>query len=84
METQQIRELVGSRIFSVIFKKKDGTLRKMTCRFGVTKHLKGGELTYSPEARNYLVVFDMEANGYRTINLNTLHQIVFDGITYDV
>lgn len=83
-ELQTLRDLVGSKIFSVIFQKKDGTLREMVCRLGVTKHLKGGELKYSPEDFNYLTVYDMQAEGYRTINVNTLKRIKLDGVTYDL
>jgi hypothetical protein len=83
-EIQTLRELVGSKIFSVIFQKKDGTLREMVCRLGVTKHLKGGELKYSPEDFNYLTVFDMQKKEYRTINVNTLKRIKLDGVTYDL
>lgn len=83
-EPKQIRALVGSKIFSVVFEKKDGTLREMVCRLGVKKHLKGGELSYDPEEKNYLVVFDMQSEGYRTININTLKKIKFEGVTYEV
>lgn len=83
-ELKKLRELVGSKIFSVTFEKKDGTLREMTCRLGVTRHLKGGELSYSPEDYNYLVVFDMQKEAYRTINVNTLRKFKLDGVTYDL
>jgi len=83
-EPKQIRALVGSKIFSVVFEKIDGTLREMICRLGVKKHLKGGELSYDPEEKNYLVVFDMQSEGYRTININTLKKIKFEGVTYEI
>lgn len=83
-EPKKIKELVGSKIFSVTFTKKDGTLREMTCRVGVKKHLKGGELKYNPEELNYLTVFDMQAQDYRTININTLKKIKVDGVEYDL
>jgi hypothetical protein len=83
-EPKQIKELVGSKIFSVTFVKKDGTLREMTCRVGVKKHLKGGELKYNPEELNYLTVFDMKEQDYRTININTLKKIKVDGVEYDL
>jgi hypothetical protein len=83
-ELKKLRELVGSKIFSVTFEKKDGTLREMVCRLGVTRHLKGGEMSYSPDDFNYLVVFDMQKEAYRTINVNTLRQFKLDGITYDL
>jgi hypothetical protein len=83
-EIKQLRELVGNKIFSVVFQKKDGTLREMVCRLGVKKHLKGGELGYDAEALNYLTVFDMQSEEYRTVNLNTLKKIKLDGVTYDI
>ena len=83
-EVKQLRELVGSKIFSVVFQKKDGTLREMVCRLGVKKHLKGGELGYDAEALNYLTVFDMQSEEYRTVNLNTLKKIKLDGVIYDI
>ncbi len=64
--------------------KKNGDLREMTCRLGVTRHLKGGELGYDAEAMNYLTVFDMQVQEYRTINVNTLKQIKFEGVTYEI
>lgn len=83
-EIQQLKELLGSKIFSVVFTKKDGSLREMVCRLGVTKHLKGGVKKYDSDALNYLTVFDMQKQEYRTINVNTLKQIKFEGVTYDI
>jgi hypothetical protein len=78
MTEEAIREAVSKtngKIFSVSFIKKDNTLRKMTCRVGVTKYLKGGELPYDPIAKGLLSVWDMQANGYRMINLKTIQNI---------
>jgi hypothetical protein len=83
-EVRQLRELVGNKIFSVEFTKKNGSLRKMVCRLGVKKYLKGGELGYDAEALNYLTVFDLQSEEYRTINVNTLKSITFEGIKYEV
>lgn len=83
-EIKQLKELVKNKIFSVEFTKKDGTLRKMVCRLGVKRHLKGGELKYSPEDFNYLTVFDLQSEEYRTINVNTLKSLTCDGVRYDV
>ena len=71
-------------IFSVVFLKKNGELRPMTCMLGVKKHLKGGRLTYNPKERNNLIVFDMQKEGYRTINLDTLITISMKGVEYHV
>ena len=73
-----------SNIFSVVFLKKDGTLRKMLCRFGVKKHLKGGKLAFDPRERKLLVVFDMQKEAYRMINLETISNITMKGVDYYV
>lgn len=65
----------NGKFFSVTFEKKDGTLRKMVCRTGVKKHLKGGELKHNPAELGHLVVFDVQKKEYRTINLNTVKEI---------
>jgi hypothetical protein len=78
-----IKEEIGGKFFSVSFIKKDGTLREMTCRLGVTKHLKGGELKHNPSDFGHLVVFDLQKQAYRTINLNTLKKIKLDKKEYN-
>ena len=71
-------------IFSVVFLKKDGSIRHMTCRFGVKKHLKGGNLKFNPLDRSLLVVFDMQKESYRMINLETISNINMKGVDYYV
>ena len=71
-------------IFSVVFLKKNGEIRRMNCMLGVKKHLKGGKLSYNPKERNNLVVFDTQKKGYRTINLDTLMNISMKGVEYNV
>ena len=80
---QLIKDNKGT-IFSVVFLKKDGSIRHMTCRFGVKKHLKGGELRFDPLERAMLVVFDMQKEAYRMINLETISNINMKGIEYYV
>ena len=79
MKVTELRSLVGENsIFTVDFIKKDGTLRTMNCRLGVTRHLKGGELGYNAKAKNLLPVFDMVAGAYRMINVSTIIEIRFN------
>ena len=58
------------KIFSVTFRKKDGSTRVMNARLGVTKHLKGGESNLNPN--QYITVYDMQNKGYRAINRATI------------
>ena len=78
-----IRSTNGS-IFSVSFIKKNGDLREMTCRLGVTKHLKGGEQAYDPKDYDLITVFDLQAQDYRMINIETLKRITVDGRSFSV
>ena len=66
-------EATNGLFFSVVFIKKDGTERKMTCRNGVVKHLKGGVSTTS-HCDWLITVFDAQKNAYRNINLATLKE----------
>jgi hypothetical protein len=79
MDIQTFKNEVKGNFFRACFVKKDGTIREMTARFGVKKHLKGGELTYNPEERGYIVVFDVEKEAYRTINMDKLIFLRYNG-----
>ena len=84
MNIQDIRSMIDNthgKIFSVIFTKKDGSLREMVCRIDVTKHLKGGE-NMQAHIDSLYTVFDMQAKGYRNINLSTVKQMKVDSKLY--
>jgi hypothetical protein len=72
----------NGKIFSAVFVKKDGEIRKMVCRQGVYKYVKGVGLKFKPEERNLIGVFDMHKKAYRFINVKTLKQIKVKGIQY--
>ena len=74
----------NGKIFSAVFTKKDGEKRKMVCRQGVAKYVKGVGLRFKPEERNLIGVFDMHKKAYRFINVKTLEQIKVEGITYTI
>jgi hypothetical protein len=69
---QRFKNDVKGKFFKAVFVKKDGTVRNMTCRFGVYRYLKGGELGYDAESVGNLIVFDVEKRAYRTINTASL------------
>jgi hypothetical protein len=83
-EVTELIKSLGSKVFTVEFVKKDGSLRVMNARLGVKKHLKGGSLGYDAKALDLLPVFDMREKGYRMIQLNTVNWIKCDGVTYNV
>jgi hypothetical protein len=71
----------NGQIFGAVFTKKDGSERKMNCRRGVKKHLKGGTLKYNPADFGLIGVCDMQLvkkspeNSYRMLNVNTTTEI---------
>ena len=72
----------NGKIFSAVFTKKNGEKRKIICRQGVAKYVKGIGLKFKPEERSLIGVFDMHKKAYRFINTATLEQITVQGKTY--
>ena len=74
---EQAKDLIYNlrgRMFGATFIKKDGSIRKMNCRTGVAKYIKGGSKPlYSYD--NLVRVFDLKKKGYRTINIDTLQSL---------
>ena len=79
-----LRNLVSDgAIFGVEFiKRSDGSLRKMVCRLGVRKHLKGGAKAYDPKKHDLLCVFDMEKESYRSIPVDAVQRLSVNGQTF--
>lgn len=67
------------KFITVNFIKKDGTVRNLNGRIGVTKHLKGGVSTVNTD--KYLVLFDMHTAGYRCVNKDTIVSVTCEGLT---
>ena len=60
----------NGKIFTVTFLKKDGSLRVLNGRLGVTKYLKGGSSTLNPA--DYITVYDLQSKGYRAVNKSSI------------
>ncbi len=71
----------NGKFFTVKFIKKDGTLRKMTCRTGVSKGVTGKGLAFEPKEKGLKVVWSTDAEGYRMFNLAQVTEITFNGET---
>jgi hypothetical protein len=72
-------------IFSVMFTKKDGSVRTMNCRRGVSKGVKGVRSnSVSDREHNVLTVYEMPQDQFRRINVETLSNIRIKGIEYNV
>ena len=81
---QRVLVDTNGKIFTAHFIKKNGEKRKMNCRLNVTKHIKGTGLpSFTLRKDNpYILVYDLKAKDYRTINLETLFKINYCGKEY--
>lgn len=79
MKKEKIKKLVGNKMFTVVFEKKDGTLRKLNGRLKVTKHLKGGSKSYNDDDFNYITVYEVSKQQYRTVNCDKIKSFKFAG-----
>jgi hypothetical protein len=70
----------NGKFFTIVFTKKDGTIRKMTCRTGVKKGVTGKGLAFEPKEKGLRVVWSTDAEGYRMINIASVTEINFKGI----
>ena len=79
-----IDKLVSSgKIFSATFTKANGSERVINCRVGVQKNLKGVGIKYDTRKAHNLIVWDMNAEGYRTIKTDRLNWIRVQGAEYN-
>lgn len=74
-ELKNIISLLGDKIFTVTFVKKDGTVRVMNARRGVKKGVKGVGMSYDPYSKNLIPVYDMQKGAFRIINAETILEI---------
>ena len=83
-EKRRILDVAKGQFFSVEWTKKDGSLRSLTAKKWVNKHLRGkpGEnvntVAHKPE---YYTACDTK-EGFKNINLNTLKKAVVAGKEY--
>lgn len=83
-DAKKLIHKTNGKIFSSVFTKKDGTIRLMTGRLKVTKHLTDNARPrpYDPNKYNLICLFDMINKGYRMLNINTLKQITINNNKY--
>jgi hypothetical protein len=78
----------NGRVFGVVFEKADGTMRKMSGRIDVTKHLKGGVATYRGKdgSKQNVGLYEMAGtkSGYKCFSLDRLKEIHIDNEEYVV
>ena len=81
--TELINKSKG-KIFTATFLKKNGELRKMNCRLGVSKGVNGKGMNYNPTLKALKPVFDMRIKEWRTINLESIMELSINKENYIV
>jgi hypothetical protein len=82
MNLEQLKQITSNgKIFTIVFKKKDGDVRVMNARTGVTKHLKGGSQPYDAVEKNLFTVFEI-GKGYKTIPIEGIMEIHANATIY--
>lgn len=74
-----IEEAKDGKVFTVEFIKKNGELRKMNARLGVKKGITGNGMKYKPTDKGLLPVYDMQKQGFRMINFETIVSYTIHG-----
>ena len=85
MNFRELIEATNGQIFSVKFKKRTtGEIREMVCRTGVTKHLTENPTREGVDAKknNLIHVWDLQANGYRSISLEGIIEVKINGVVH--
>lgn len=75
---------LNGRFVGVDFLKKDGSARALNGRLGVHSRSKGGENKTATDERPYVTIFDVQANGYRTLNLATVSTLRANHTVYSL
>jgi len=82
-----LRDLIlqsKGKIFSVLFKKLDGTYRKMVCRLGVRKGL-SDPFEMAQQRKPYdgrIVVWDVTNKAYRSFYVNRIAELKVRGMRF--
>lgn len=75
-----LEELAGGTFFSLTaIKRTTGERRVYNCRLGVHKFVTGEGMTFAPEDRNLIVVWDKVKNDYRMVNCDTIEELTIKG-----
>ena len=74
----------NGKFFSCVFRKKDGTERKLHGRLGVRKGVNGRGKSIANDSNSYVTVWDRRAESFRTINLDTISTVSMLGKKFKV
>ena len=76
MNKENLLNLLREKELTISFVKKDGTTRKMFCTLKPEVIPEVNGTSGSQKNENHIVVYDLEKNGWRTLNLETKWEII--------
>jgi hypothetical protein len=79
---RRLIEKTKGKIFSVTFIKKNGKKRTINGRLDVEKFVTGKGLAFDPKKKGLIVVFDLQKNDYRMLNLKAITHFRCGAITF--
>lgn len=81
-----LKKITKNRIFSMTYRRVDGTIGKMVCRFGVKKGLKdqANDSVSEDADTNYITVYNLQKSGYRRVIIANIINISFQGVVVDL
>ena len=83
-QARKLMEESAGTFFSVLFTKKDGSLREMNCRIGVSIGVNGTGRSFEPSNYDLLGVWDTGIKQHRMISLRNVHRLNIRGEQYKV
>lgn len=76
----------NAKLMTISFVKKDNTIRTMYCKVGVKKHLSKNpnKRKSTLKSTNTIRVYDVENNGYRSFNLDSVIDAKVGNVVWSV
>lgn len=74
---RSIIEATNGRFFTIVYRKRDDTIRNINCRTGVVRYVKGTGLPR--KNAGLITIYDVKLKGYRSININRIVAMKFAG-----
>lgn len=83
MDIEQLRDILRHDITTVVFTKKDGSKREMTCTT-IPDYLPGPSTNTSVVSPDVVTVWDLENRGWRSFRFDSIISVETDYFAYPI
>lgn len=82
MNVNRLKRMIADGRFATVtfVKRSTGETRRMRCRTGVTKALRGGAPAYDPDEHGLVTVYDLDRRDYRSIPADSVVEVRAGGV----